>query len=313
MINEKIEEFIVQKEEEKDPEGTSVSFSQYSTWLNCPHQWKLNYVDKKYQFDQSIHTVFGTAIHNTIQWWLPEHFADPKKAKKWDVDPIFKEYLIEEFKNAEVEDSEGNKFFVCDMDTLQEFYEDGCAILDHVLKYGKDFFPTKDFRLVGCEVKLLIPIKKNIYFKAYLDIVIHDTKLNEYHIIDLKTSTRGWYEFQKKDPKKLHQILLYKKFFAERFNVELDQIHPRFIILKRKITENSEFIIRRLSKFEPSHGKVSMKRMMDSWESFLTECFDENGKYQIDKIKPNSSKQSCKYCPYNDNKDLCSYSYYLKS
>ena len=36
----------------------------------CPHKWKLIYKDKVKVFTSSIHTVFGTSIHETIQEYL---------------------------------------------------------------------------------------------------------------------------------------------------------------------------------------------------------------------------------------------------
>lgn len=296
------------KEESK---GSVVSYSQYSMWLNCPWQWKLNYVDGQYRFDQSIDTIFGTAMHNTIQDWLATHFADPKKAKRTDLNPLLKENLITEFKSSVREDN-GEKLYVCDASTLQEYYEDGCAILDHVQKYGKDFFPTKNFKLMGCETKLTVQLRENLKFRAYLDIVIHDESLNEYHIIDLKTSRAGWYESQKKDDRKLHQLLLYKRFFAKEYGVLEENVKVKFIILKRKIKDNPDFVIRRLTNFEPAQGSISMKRMEASWNKFLTECFDETGTHRTEDIKPTPSESACKYCPFNNEESLCSSSYYLQ-
>ena len=46
---------------------------------------------------------------------------------------------------------------------------------------------------------------------GYLDIVIHDTLSNTIKIMDIKTSTRGWNKWMKKDENKTQQLLLYKK------------------------------------------------------------------------------------------------------
>ena len=122
----------------------------------------------------------------------------------------------------------------------------------------------------------------------------------------------GWYEAQKKDPKKLHQILLYKNFFSEDRGLTDDQIKAKFLILKRKIKENPDFIIRRLSKFEPSQGTVSMNKMKKSWNQFITECFDEEGNKIADNIKPTPSEKSCRYCVFKNDEKLCPDSYYLQ-
>jgi len=48
----------------------TVSYSQYSTYANCPHQWYLTYVEGKQPYQASIHTVFGTAFHETLQKYI---------------------------------------------------------------------------------------------------------------------------------------------------------------------------------------------------------------------------------------------------
>lgn len=294
---------------EEKLEGKAVSYSQYKMFATCPRQWKLTYADGNWLQGDSIDTIFGHAMHEVIQGWLPIHFDDEKKAKRIDLTGILKEKLILNFKKSIVE-KDGTKTFVCDKQTLQEYYEDGCAILGHLQKYGKDFFPTKGYRLVGCEVPLHMLVRPGLRFKAYLDIVIHDIKLNQYHIIDLKTSRLGWYPGQKKDPKRTNQILLYKKFYSQQYNVPVENIFPKFIILKRKIKENSDFIIRRLSNFEPSHGTVSLNKATAAWEKFLNECFDANGNFKTN-VKPTPSESNCKYCPFNTREDLCPDSYVL--
>ena len=44
-----------------------VSYSQYNQWVTCPHKWKLNYIDELRQFTDSIHTMFGTSMHEVLQ------------------------------------------------------------------------------------------------------------------------------------------------------------------------------------------------------------------------------------------------------
>ena len=42
-----------------------ISYSQFAMWDKCPYTWKLNYV--KQTFKGNIYTLFGSAIHETIQ------------------------------------------------------------------------------------------------------------------------------------------------------------------------------------------------------------------------------------------------------
>ena len=48
----------------------NVSFSQYSMWKSCPKKWSLQYRDGHKKFSSSIHSVFGTAFHETLQHYL---------------------------------------------------------------------------------------------------------------------------------------------------------------------------------------------------------------------------------------------------
>ena len=59
-----------------------VSYSEFKAFSECPLRWKLMYVDGLKDERDSIDTVFGTSVHETIQQWLPLHFANPTKAKK---------------------------------------------------------------------------------------------------------------------------------------------------------------------------------------------------------------------------------------
>ena len=48
----------------------NISYSQMSIFRGCPHRWKLQYKDKIKRFTSSIHTVFGTAVHESMQHYL---------------------------------------------------------------------------------------------------------------------------------------------------------------------------------------------------------------------------------------------------
>src|SRR6056300_529326 len=74
--------FPVHQEKQGD---VKISYSQYTMWANCPKQWKLTYMDGIKEFDPSIHLVFGTAMHETIQGWLKVVYGEsPSKADEMD-------------------------------------------------------------------------------------------------------------------------------------------------------------------------------------------------------------------------------------
>jgi Holliday junction resolvase-like predicted endonuclease len=278
-----------------------VSYSQYSTWSTCPHSWKLKYVDKLRE-PTNIHLIFGTAIHSTIQEWLTKVYENSKKAKYFDLSSRLQEHLITLFKEGTTE-VEGVKKYPCTKEDLKEFYADGVAILDHVYRYRKAFFPP-DSELIGCEIPLSVPLSKNVSFVGYIDIVIKH-KDGTIVIIDFKTSKNGWF-YEKKDPKKLNQILLYKKFYAEVFEVDEDDIVVQFIILKRKVKPHPDFPVKHISKFEPANGKISVKKAAAAFNNFVTTTFDESGNVLLENLSPTPSKQNCRFCQFRSQKDLCS-------
>lgn len=286
-----------------------VSYSQYSMWANCPYQWKLAYVDKLKPSESSIHLVFGKAIHETIQEWLDILYNGEKyKSKFFDLEFLFKEKLLHFFKKDTIIQDE-QKIYPCDQPTLKEFYSDGCQILTYIRKYQKDFFPTSGNELVGCEIPLEIKLLSKVNFIGYIDIVTRNIKTNQITIYDLKTSTKGW-NYEKKDPKKINQILLYKHFYSKQFEVPLDLIDVQFIILKRKLNENNKWDIKRISSFEPSNGVVSINKAVKSFDQFISDAFDQQGNVTIEKLQPTPSTQACKFCIFNNKPELCSKSSY---
>jgi len=160
-------------------------------------------------------------------------------------------------------------------------------------------------RLLGIEIPLLLKVGNNLFYKAFIDFALYDEDLDKIYIYDIKTSTRGWSDYDKKDDIKVSQVLLYKQYFASQFNVDVEKIEVEFFIVKRKIWENSEYTIPRIQNFKPASGKNKSKQAIDNFNSFVKDCFDDVGKPQIKSYLKNVGEKSCKWCPYNDKQDLC--------
>ena len=196
-----------------------VSFSQYSMWSSCPHQYKLNYIDKLGESSSNIHTIFGTAMHETIQHYLSVMYGVSKKqADEINKDKLLLENMRNAYKSEVEKMSEGTP---CTQIQLEEFYGDGRRILAWLDKHMHKFYSKSGFELVGIEIPLNATIKEGVHFIGFIDIVIRDLASNEIIIIDLKTSTMGWNQYQKADKMKNSQILLYKKYYSELFNIPL--------------------------------------------------------------------------------------------
>ena len=278
-------------------EHNSVSASQYSVYLKCPHQWYLKHVKKLDPFKQNINMFFGTAIHNTVQTYLQVMY-DKSKVAADDIDllEVFDKEYFEEYKNF----YEKNKFHFTTKDELKEFYEDGIAIIEWFKKNVSKYFSKKNYRLLGIELPIKYEVSKNVYLTGFLDFVLYHTEADSIEIKDFKTSTRGWQNYDKKDESKLSQILLYKKYFSEIYEFDPEKIDVEFIILKRKVPENSEYPIKRIQTFKPSQGKNTLNKYQKKFDEFLKECFNDKGERLEKEYPKNPSNWNCKFCNFNN-------------
>ena len=279
-----------------------ISYSQLSMFSECPKRWKLNYVDGLRIFESNIYLVFGTAMHEVLQTYLEILYNDSaKNADLLDLNEMLRDKLVEQFKIAEESDGKAP----CTKKDLQEFFEDGVAIIDFVKKRRNDYFGKRGFKLIGCEVPIEVMLKKDIKMVGYLDVVILDEIHNTIKIIDIKTSTRGWNKWQKMDENKTQQLLLYKQFYSEQYNHPIDKIEVEYFIVKRKLWENIDFPQKRVQKFVPASGKPSMNKVAKRLDLFLENAFTDKGEHKTDKIFALPSKKACKWCEFRKT-EYCS-------
>ena len=272
-----------------------ISYSQLSMFSECPKHWKLKYIDDLALQEPSIHLLFGTAMHEVIQTWLEVMYHDSiKNANKLNLEQRLHDKMMEQFKL----DKESYGKDPCTLEQLREFFQDGVDILDFVKKKRGDYFSKRGYKLIGCEVPIDVELKKNIKMVGYLDVVILDEIHNRIRIIDIKTSTRGWNKWQKKDENKTQQLLLYKQFYSEQYNHPVDKIEVEYFIVKRKLWENIDFPQKRVQKFVPASGTPSMNKVAKRLDLFLETAFTDEGKHKTDKIFALPSKKACRWCEF---------------
>ena len=276
-----------------------VSYSQYGMWTSCQQQFKLSYIDKLGESSANIHTIFGSAMHETIQHFLSVMYGVSKKqALLLDVEGMLKEKLVEHFTTEKAKMTEGTP---CTQIELEEFFGDGRRIL-HYFKTKLDKLYTKSgFELVSIELPLNAEVRPGVNFVGFIDIVLKEVSSGKIIIIDLKTSTRGWNQYQKADKVKTSQMLLYKKFYSEKYNVPLDKIEVEYQILKRKISDTTEFTIPRISKFVPANGKPSVNAAWKGFMEFVDSVYDEVGAVKQVDFPTNKSK-ACDWCEFKSRK-----------
>ena len=281
-----------------------VSYSQLSMFNECPKKWSLQYKEGHKQFTSSIHTVFGTALHEVFQAYLTTMYEKSgAEADRLNTSEMLQDVLREEYKTQYKKNN--NKHFVTP-DELREFYDDGVAIIQEFAKQKGKYFSKRGWYLVGVELPLSKhpnPKKSNVLFQGYLDLVMYHEPTNTIKIIDIKTSKSGWGKREKSDEQKQFQLILYKKYFSEIYNFPIENIEIEFLIVKRKLYESEDFVIRRIQLYKPASGKVKLNKVSKSIEEFVEQAFDNNGYKNVEHLPTPNDK--CKWCPFHKT-HLCS-------
>lgn len=288
----------------------TISYSQFAMWSSCPHKWKLTYVDKHKLGGPSIHTVFGTAFHETIQWYLHTLFTkSAKEADQLNLPELLHEQIVQNYMMS-VQDVGGEHFSTPTQ--LQEFYEDGIAILEWLRKHRSSYFTNQGYELVGIEMPLYIQasdLNERVIMNGFLDIVIRETATDKIIIIDVKTSTRGWNDSAKKDKNKTSQLVLYKSYFAKQYGYDEEKIDVKYFIVKRKLIDGFMYPQKRVQEFVPASGKPTRNKLHTEINSFVKTSFNEDGSYKVDSIFPAVSGgkglPNCRYCEFANLENLC--------
>jgi ATP-dependent exoDNAse (exonuclease V) beta subunit len=280
-----------------------ISYSQYSTWKQCPHKWKLQNVDKL-KNPPNINLIFGTAMHSTIQHFLTVMYdKGGLAADSEDLVALFEQNLKTEYKNG----YEKNKnVHFSNPDELNEFYEDGKAILEFFQNRRMQYFSTAKTHLVGIEFPLSYSPHEHypfVKYKGFIDVIMYNEETDVLYIYDIKTSTRGWADKDKKDDAKSSQILLYKEYVSKIFNWDVNKIEVEFFIVKRKIPKKSDFPISRIQRYSPVSGPRKRSAAISSLRKFIEDCFDTNAK-PLEKEFEKKVSSLCKWCSFN-NTSLC--------
>jgi hypothetical protein len=289
-------------------EGDSkVSYSQYTMYANCPHQWKLTYIDKHRQSEPSIHLIFGTAMHETLQTWIDVLYnKSPKVASELDLGEMLYHSMLSEYKK--MKDDTGVMF--SSPSELTEFLEDGIEILNFITKNRLDYFNTRQLRLVAIELPIYTKAIKshNVNIMGFLDLVFEDTYQNKLIIWDIKTSTKGWNKYQKADKTKIAQLVLYKKFLSDQYGYPLNNIDVKYFIVKRKLDEGMMYTQKRVQEFVPPNKTPTLNAVTKSFEDFIRNAFNEDGSYRTESkflAMAGKNKKNCKYCPFATDYEKC--------
>ena len=238
-----------------------ISYSSISTYNKCPKLWELQYLRKQIPFTQNIYTTFGTAMHETIQTWLETMYHDKvKTANEMDKHQLLYENMIKAYKQGK---AQMNHQHFTTQEELTQFWIEGKHILDFLDKKRAAYFSTKTSKLAGIETLLYQEIKPGVVFKGLVDLVFYHPNTDRWTIVDIKTSTSGWRDNQKKNPNLTAQVILYREFFAKQYGIDKDKIDVEFFIVKRRVPKDAEFasMQKRVQQFTPASGPRKTKQV----------------------------------------------------
>ena len=153
-------------------------------------------------------------------------------------------------------------------------------------------------QLAGIETLLYQEIRPGVMFKGLVDLVFYHPNTDRWTIMDIKTSTAGWRDAQKKNPNLTAQVILYREFFSKQFGIDKEKIDVEFFILKRRVPAEAEFasMQKRVQQFSPSSGPRKTKEIINSMNKMISDVLDEDGKFIDKDYKCGSPFGKCNDC-----------------
>ena len=247
-----------------------ISFSALKIFNECPHKYKLLYEDKVQRSAGSLHTSFGTALHEAAELKVQDSSVDET------------EIFLNKFE-SEVKLLVEQKVDIDDK-LLNEMREQGRMLAPKIIPALKNTFG--DFKLLAAEEDIFESIKQTpeleYNFKGFIDLVIQ-TPDGKIHILDWKTCAWGWDSEKKSDPMVTYQLTFYKYFYSQKHNIDPKNIETYFALLKRTAKKDNVEIFR----------VTSGTKKTDNAFNVLKKSLYNINKKHFPKIKLN-----CTYCEF---------------
>ena len=292
----KVKEVWESKTKQSPSKNKHISYSSISTYSKCPKLWELQYLRNAVPFTQNIYTCFGTAMHETMQEWLTVMYHDTAKAANdMNLKDLLYANMVKAYKSGKA--IMGHEHFST-QEELTQFWLEGTHILEWLKKKRAAYFSTKTMMLAGVETLLYHEIRPGVMFKGLVDLVFYHPNTDRWTIMDIKTSTSGWREDQKKNPNLTAQVILYREFFAKQFNIPVENIDVEYFIVKRRVPKDAEFAAmqKRVQQFSPTSGPRKTKDVLVQMNKFISEVVSEDGEYIDKDYKCTNPFGRCEHC-----------------
>lgn len=286
-----------------------ISYSQMSMFWTCPRKWKLTYIDKHREDVPGIEILFGSAFHKTLQDWIRVLYeGSVKESEQFSFEQHLRSDMVAEYNKAKQQFPNRE---ITDKFEMQQYFEEGTAVLEWIRKKRAVYFPKKNIKLSAIELPINIAASEqnnNVVLRGFLDLVLFDEANDIYTIIDIKTSRQGWNDHQKRDKIKQAQLVLYKEYLAKQYGIPVDKIEIKFFVIKRQIQENVLYPTKRVQEIVPPSGKPTRNKLLREVDEFIRAAFTTEGEYNTAGQYPSiagKGQKNCRYCPFKDRDDLC--------
>jgi hypothetical protein len=124
-------------------------------------------------------------------------------------------------------------------------------------------------------------------FKGFIDLIIK-TSDGKIHILDYKTCSWGWEAKKKSDAMLSYQLTFYKHFYAQKYNLNPENIETHFCLLKRTAKKDNVEIFRVTSGPKKTSNAFNILN---------------NGIHNIQKGFYPKNKLNCTYCEFKKTKE----------
>lgn len=210
------------------------SFSKLETYLNCPYQFKLNYVDKIKVDNYNTHALLlGVTLHKVLEKFFAEEY-DSFNLFKWWSRVCYEG--IEDIPAALLDTS----YTWYDDRHKRYFYDLGYDILNKFFYSNKKLFTKSTYSIVSLERPFEIKFH-DWTLNGFIDKIESHTANNNIWIGDYKTGE--WLPTQEQVDKN-HQLTIYSLAYRELEQQQEQGLYLHFIrpnIVMRTKREQRDF------------------------------------------------------------------------
>ena len=274
---------------------TKYSYSKIDCYEQCHFKFKLQYLDGKYFYSDSVATLFGSAIHK-----VEEDIANCiREGKPIDYIALKNSLILKlsEIKHKFPKDYEElDKSMRTYSDKAKFYLEKGIYRLENFMKAH----PT--YEIVGAEIPFKFDFDDEFYFSGYIDRVFKDTATGKYLIQDIKSWAIPAEEDKLKTPL---QFVVYSLAVKNMYGITTDDITCEYDLPVCDLVQKggtAGYINRGIAKLKKLFGGIKANNFEPKPSPLCHWC-------NFCQTNPNAPEEGKYLCPYymhwtKENKDF---------